>query len=545
MPRRKKSVANQVQTALRRQEWRAKYGKMTIPHDPAERSALGQYLVATAASGGKIYGSEMGKKYRYRGSGDYSRIWQASHGLRHAAGDFLRAGHLGPWGTAAGNAARYLGIGDYETAMGGGAIDNALVGAGVGSAGIPTFGPEQAEYKITKTEFLRNIYAPTVPGAFQNLVLPLQPGLESTFPWLALVASQFEEYEFVQLMFYWRPMVSDFNSGTGQVGEIVMATQYNPGEAPFQDVSRAKNYMGAMSTKSSIPMNHGVECDPLRNSGAAGKYVRVGPLQGPNQDIKQYDLGTLNVMVSGTPPAYSDQVLGELWVAYTVVLRKPKLPDTGGDDILRDYFQSDAPTIPGGPGALSPSDYGGVLYGQQNRLGGSVRWVTGVVPPPYSTLSYAYAEYTVPPWFTGDLELTFTLIYTSGVAMQTLSGGNTVTGNITFIPDLGDGTVSVPTGIQPPAPVPSGHCAAGHSNPGDGPQNYIKIVHARVKESTGGAPNVIGIQVAAWNTATPPTFAGWSINVQEYNSSFNSPATNQVLLVDIDQNPVANPWSAP
>jgi hypothetical protein len=513
---------------------------MTIPHDPTERVALGQYLMATGQSGGRIYGSEMGKKYRYRGSGDYSQLWQATHGLRHAAGDFLRAGHLGPWGTAAGNAARYFGIGDYDTSMGGGAVENTLVGEGLGSAGIPTFGPEQAEYRITKTEFLRQLYAPAVAGAFQNLVLPLQPGLESTFPWLALVAPQFEEYEFLQLMFYWRPMVSDFNSGTGQVGEVVMATQYNPGEAPFADISRAKNYMGAMSTKSSIPMRHGVECDPLKNSGAAGKYVRVGPLQGPNQDIKQYDLGTLNVMVSGTPPAYSNQVLGELWVAYTVVLRKPKLPDSGGDDILRDYFQSEVPTVdPGQPAPLTFDGMGGTLFGQQNRFNGSILWGITSGPP---TASDLFLNYTVPPWFAGDLQITVTLIGVSGTAVS-IYDQPALQGNITNIPDMGNANGA--SGIHgPPAPIAYSTSDAGHPQSVGIGENIIKICRVNVGESVGGAVNTVGLRVARFLTAgTIPACCGWSVDVTEYNSSFNSATTNQILLVDVEGQPVQNPWT--
>ena len=509
---------------------------MTIPNDPAERALIAAALTA----GGQLRGSEIGKKYRYRGSGDYSRMWQATHGMRHAAGDFLRAGHLGPWGTAAGNAARYFGIGDYDTSVGGGAVENSLVGDGMGSAGIPTFGPEQAEYRITKTEFLRQLYAPAVAGAFENLVLPLQPGLESTFPWLALVAPQFEEYEFLQLMFYWRPMVSDFNSGTGQVGEIVMATQYNPGEAPFADISRAKNYMGAMSTKSSIPMRHGVECDPLKNSGAAGKYVRVGPLQGPNQDIKQYDLGTLNVMVSGTPPAYSNQVLGELWVAYTVVLRKPKLPDSGGDDILRDYFQSAAPTV--APGALLPLAFnamGATLFGQQNRLNGQITWgITSGAP----TTSDLYVTYTFPPWFAGDLQITATVI---GVEETVISDGDlfAVTGNVAPIEDLGNST-HVGAVPAPPSAIAASFVNAGHqTGTGGVGENIIKICHVNVGESVGGAVNTITIRVGRFLTAgAMPRCTGWSVDVTEYNSSFNSNATNQVLLVNLEGEPVPNPW---
>ena len=524
------------------------YATVKIPRDPELRARAAAELARPALMGRMQipYAPKWMPQGQWRGRGDYSQLWGATEPLRKMAGSWLRKGDAGTWRKAAGDFMGYTGIGDYSAV-----IDNSLVGQGVASAGIPLFGPEQQNYTVSKAEFIQNIYAPTVAGSFQNLVLPLNPGLPQTFPWLSLVAPQFEEYEFEQLMFYWRPMVSDFNSTTGQVGEIVMATQYNPSEASFTDISRAKNYMGAMSAKTSSPMNQGVECDPRKNSGAPGKYVRLGPLTGTNADLKQYDQGNLNVMVSGTPPAYSDQILGELWVTYTVTLRKPKLPDTSGSAILRDYFQSSTTMTPATPTSLTAIIAAPMLYGAQNRLQGRLRWI----PLTSSGYELLRCEYVFPDWFNGAAEIDINFIGVStgpsGAAYETSVNGAweiNYVGQVTGIPDIG----TLPT-APPGVPTFSFSSAVPLSSDGIGcglaaagvaaPQNFSARVHVQVGENTTGTDNAVVIGTLSYATGTAPTVAGWTVNVQEYNTAFNSTATGQPLLVDVEGNSVLSPWA--
>lgn len=434
-----------------------------------------------------------------------------------------------------------------------GIIDNSLVGAGLASAGIPTFAPHQAEYTVSKCEFLQSIYAPissppTAPGGFQNQVLTINPGLQQTFPWLGLVAPQFEEYELKQLMFYWRPMVTDFNSGTGQAGEIIMVTQYNPSDAPFTDTLRAKSYDGAMSSKTSIPMNHGVECDPKLNSGAPGKYVRIGPLDGQNQDLKQYDWGNLNVIVNGTPPGYSGQLLGELWCAYTVTLRKPKLPITTGATILRDYFESATPPLQGEQEAdltlpLNATTWVNQLYvsAQQNRIQGSLvplysapGTIIGTTGPSFSW------RYKVPAWYTGTVRFTVSLI---GAKVWPLSPADTtvqffVAGSSgELVTDLVQATTLLANGITL-APSLAQDASGTAQAPGvitKAYQNYERLITGQLtvtvdvnfENQASGTENYIDI-----GTREIFEINGWTFDVTEYNDSFNNSDTGKITLVD-------------
>jgi len=151
----------------------SEFATVKIPRDPDARrpylDALRQNMWPDGDSyrlaGNPHYKDRM--KVGWKGRGDYALM---------AGGSFQGLGMSGEGFLGA----RYTGNGDYT-------VSNALVGAGVASAGIPTFGPEQQAYSVSKSEFIQNIYGPSVAGAFQNFVLPLNPGLIETFPWLALV----------------------------------------------------------------------------------------------------------------------------------------------------------------------------------------------------------------------------------------------------------------------------------------------------------------------------------------------------------------------
>jgi hypothetical protein len=461
-----------------------------------------------------------------------------------------------------------------------GSVSNAIVNGGQ-NTGIPSFAPHAASYRMSKSEFVTNIYAPAVPGAFQNTVLPLNPGLQESFPWLGLVAPQFEEYEFLQMIWYWRPMVSDFNSGTGQVGEIIMVTQYNPSDAPFDDSLRAMSYDGAMSSKTSCSMLHGVECDPSRNSGAAGKYVRVGPLatysasgQG-GTDIKQYDLGNLNVIVTGCPPQYAGQLLGQLWCTYTIELRKPKLPDSTGDTILRDYFVSRPALLNGAYGTNTAYDIAALplLYAQQNRINNPGKGLTVKQGPTDESCIFTY---TIPAWYTGDMRLTFTLL-------DVFNGGLTSSATVNQYPRISASPFPLPPGVSYITDIrasPEGTAQVGSVMPvtswigtvpssSDG-SNYFGTAPAaptlvdtlqpqssrignltctwdiRVSSSTSGVVSTFTWSVylpsaAAQGWTVGASAGGYTLDVTEYNTGFNASGSNIPLLQDISGNPVALP----
>ncbi|MEY2914667.1 MAG: Circoviridae 2 [Cyanobacteriota bacterium] len=228
---------------------------------------------------------------------------------------------------------------------------------------------EQGAIMITHSEYVTDIYGPNI--SFANNAFFLNPGIEKTFPWLSQVAQNFEEYEFLQLIFSFVSTITDIGSSTnGQCGTVTLATDYNPNHNPFADKQEMLAYAHSHSTKASQDMHHGVECDPRKTSGSARKYIRAYGLSA-SEDLKTYDLGLFQLAVNNIPTSLVGQQMGELRVTYKVILRKPKLFVGRGLGISRDLFVQPSTQARGAIANYSNTWPGaGTVYkGAQNSLG--------------------------------------------------------------------------------------------------------------------------------------------------------------------------------
>ena len=212
-----------------------------------------------------------------------------------------------------------------EGVAGKGAYDvttNQLINKSGPSHTMHSSSDETNDIVFSRSEFLQDIVSTVSP--FQTIYSAnLNPGLSSSFPWLSQIACYFEEYEWIQLVYEVRSMVTEGN--TSASGTIVHATQYNPGNGLFTSKQKMENYEYAQSHKVTDHGQHGIECDPDKRSGSASEYVRTGPVPF-GQDVKTYDLGLYQLAVANSGVSMN---LGELWVHYTVKLKKTKIPDPG------------------------------------------------------------------------------------------------------------------------------------------------------------------------------------------------------------------------
>jgi len=346
--------------------------------------------------------SRMYRKYRGRGlyggsGGFFSDLWDKTRGHLGAAFKEVAPKWAGNALSGLETFGKAQGWGGYDTGEPA-TVNNDIVDGGAG-LNVPQFesgGGEMGTICISHREYVADVFGPETAGTFQNLTYGLNPALPGTFPWLSQVAANYEEYTIKQLIFTFRTTVTDFVASNGQVGTILMATQYNANDAPFQSKQDMMEYAGAVSAKVSQQVHAGVECDPAQLSGSAGKYTRSGPVP-PGEDIKTYDLGTLNVATSNTPAGFNNQAVGELWVSYTVELRKPKFFVTRAQQLLTDVFQGNiavADNINQVPWAV----------GQQNRIGGQLCTEFGALYPPAVNRLY----YVFPATFSGNVEVAMT-----------------------------------------------------------------------------------------------------------------------------------------
>lgn len=285
----------------------------------------------------------------------------------------------------------YRGRGAYAT--------NNLVtdGGATASNVVPQFNPsDMHEITYSNREFVRDIYAPASGTVFSLESWSLNPGLVQAFPWLSQLALNFEEYEFIQLAFTYKSTVADFASASGQVGQIAMATQYNPNSDAFADKEEMMLYEGGMSCKTTESLIHGIECDPQKLAGAAQKYVRQGQLPA-SEDLKNYDLGKTSIAVLNVPSTYAGQQIGELWVSYTIRLRKPKLVSANAYNVRIDNFAHyNTSAVTSSQSALN---FGTLLIGSRNSLGCTITAIANGVNQATTTATWdnLTAALTTPP----------------------------------------------------------------------------------------------------------------------------------------------------
>lgn len=274
----------------------------------------------------------------------------------------------------------YEGMGAYS---GRGAYNNLIVG-GRPSMGFSSDNDETQSITISHCEYLQDVFgAPS--AAFTVESWALNPGLTENFPWLSQIAANYEEYEFIQLIFHFKSTVdvNATNNNNGATGTIILATNYNPSAPNFANKEIMMQYHGANSGRVVEDHDHGVECDPDKNAGSAQKYVRSSPAI-VGQDPKTFDLGKFQIGQVNIPQAFYNQQIGELWVSYTVKLTKPRLFTSVGSNIPESRYITAQTT-----NWTMATATGGLLGNSSNNIGTLVLNADGTVNTTSTTWTQA------------------------------------------------------------------------------------------------------------------------------------------------------------
>lgn len=197
---------------------------------------------------------------------------------------------------------------------------------------IPTFSEDGI--RVTKREYICDIDMTT---AFSINSFPIQPGLDTTFPWLSAMASLYSQYRFNGLVFQLvstssEAIASSTNLGLGQV---VIATNYDATDDLYQNLPQAMGSMYANSGTVSGNILHAIECAP---DDQAQKlfYVRTGD-NPAGTDLRLFDLGVLQVCTKGSQADYPSAM--QLWVSYDITFQKSVMNTQIGSDLNTDKFQ--------------------------------------------------------------------------------------------------------------------------------------------------------------------------------------------------------------
>lgn len=183
---------------------------------------------------------------------------------------------------------------------------------------------------ITHREYITDIVSgPNITSgstAFDIQKFALQPGNAATFPWLASIAANYEEYDIQGMVFAYVATSGESVASTNTaLGTVILATEYDPTKPDFVNKQAMENYSFATSAKPSVSQLHAIECAKIRTP-VKQLYVRSGSSIGT--DVRWSDFGNFYIATVGCPA--SGTTLGELWVTYKIKLIKPRLPITVG-----------------------------------------------------------------------------------------------------------------------------------------------------------------------------------------------------------------------
>jgi len=177
---------------------------------------------------------------------------------------------------------------------------------------------------VRHREYLGPIVTSGTANAFKIQSFALQPAQDESFPWLSQIASSYEEYKPNGIMYEFRSTSSDAiaSSTNLALGQVMMATQYDPTDSEFTNDVQLLNYSWAQSGKVSDNICHYVECDP-KQSPLSHLYTRSGTAASES-DLRFSDFGRFSIATSGLQGTLVQ--IGQLWVTYEFIFFKPKLP---------------------------------------------------------------------------------------------------------------------------------------------------------------------------------------------------------------------------
>lgn len=204
------------------------------------------------------------------------------------------------------------GMGDYTV------HENTLFSGAVSQSGPPTFArpTDPGCTRIVHREFFSDVVSPG--AAFNINTFVINPTNVAMFPWLSLMAQNFEQYRFYGLVFEFKTTSATAVSSTNTaLGSVILATQYNILEPPFASKVQMDSYDYAVSTNPSISCIHPIECAPKQ-----GAMVNLYTFTSAAGDNRFSDLGNFSIATQGQQ-ATSD--IGELWVSYDIEFLKPRL----------------------------------------------------------------------------------------------------------------------------------------------------------------------------------------------------------------------------
>lgn len=370
---------------------------------------------------------------RMYGRGDYWQDFKDAVKKNVPVGTFSRIGSafgkavgtpalLGQAGSQVGSGlgsmfSKLVGFGDYNV------VANSLAQTGhklnMGQP-VAAFGNISNGTVVQHREYIQDVLG-TGSTAFSISAFSINPGLNVTFPWLSFLAANYEQYEIRGMVFEYKSLCSDQTAGTASaLGSVILATDYDSIDANYASKAEMEQSQYCTSGKPSSDIIHPIECAPNRTSIPIN-YIR-STAQPANTDIRLYDLGKLQIALSGIPAATAPagSLLGELWVTYEIVLYKPQVSNVSF------FYQADHFNI--GTTWSTPANLGGfgttqaIAVAKTAEVGSNLGWTITNVNELTCPRTLPIGRYMlVLKWVGASTALAAAVTYTLGTGLSVLA----------------------------------------------------------------------------------------------------------------------------
>jgi len=300
---------------------------------------------------------------------------------------------------------RWLGSGDYSVRS------NSLVNSLKASGTIPSMHRNDQTVVVRHKEFVTQVYSSQDFEVQRTFVL--NPGLQSTFPWLHAIAANYQQYSIKGMVFHYVPSSGAAVSGTsGALGTVMLQTSYRSTDDPPSSKVEILNEYWASESVPSNSFAHPIECSPLENPFNV-HYTRTGELPSDENQL-MYDVGATHLAVSGQQS--DGQPIGDLWISYEIELKKPILQsDVTSQSHVGYIYNDSSPTFADllGP---SPQITGSIPMTANAR---DIFFPTGSYGEYYMLVRVASAA----PWFTNPVSMSAPVVLTN-MTLQDVDGVN-------------------------------------------------------------------------------------------------------------------------
>jgi hypothetical protein len=165
---------------------------------------------------------------------------------------------------------------------------------------------------IKHREYLKDITGSTEDFSLQESI-PIQPGLQTSFPWLSSIANKYESYVFRKLSLRYLTM-----SPTSETGYLAFIPDYDPKDSAPDSKTKAMQNQNAMRV---CPWDNKTLAFGRENLHKRKTYFTRFSSE---SELGLHDIGNLFVIVGGNQ---TENSLGELWWEYEIELMTPQEPD--------------------------------------------------------------------------------------------------------------------------------------------------------------------------------------------------------------------------